>query len=192
MRRILVAVSALALVAACNQKPAAPAVDASSSETPAVNNTGVQPGTGATVVLADFVPRAAASDMYEIEAGKLAQTRGVSADLKAFGQMLQTDHTKSAADLKAAIAAAGQTVVPPTTLPADKQAMLDTLKTTAPAEFDRVFWEQQEAAHEEALNLMKVYADGGDVEQVKAFASQTAPVVQIHLDKVQASRAAMK
>jgi putative membrane protein len=192
MHRFVIAVSALALLTACNQnKPADQTAATGQTGTPAVNSAGLAPATGATATLADFVPRAAASDMFEVEAGKVAEAKGGAADVKAFGKMMVADHTKSTAGLKAAIAASGQAVTPPTTLPADKQALLDTLKAASPADFDKTYLDQQEAAHSEALTLMKAYADGGDVEQVKTFAASTAPVVQTHLDKVKAMKAAM-
>lgn len=192
MHRFLIAVSALTLLTACNQnKPADQAAATEQTGTPAVNNAGMAPASGATATLGDFVPRAAASDLFEIEAGKIAQAKGASADVKAFGKMMVTDHTKSSSDLKSAIAASGQAVTPPTTLPADKQALLDALNAAAPADFDRVYLDQQETAHNEALTLMRAYADGGDVEQVKAFAAATAPVVEAHLGQVRTMKTAM-
>ena len=55
---------------------------------------------------AQLSPATAASDMYEIESGKLAQTKATAPEVKAFGAMLVTDHGKSSADLKAAAAEA--------------------------------------------------------------------------------------
>ena len=131
---------------------------------------------------AGFATAVAASDMYEIESGKLAAEKATSADLKSFGQKLQADHAKSTADLKAAASQANVTVTP--ALDAEKQAMLDRLRAASGAEFDRLFVEQQTTAHQKALALLQNYATGGDTPALKDFATKAASVVQAHLDQV--------
>lgn len=139
----------------------------------------------AAMPAAEFVNMAAATDMYEIEAGKLASTMGSNAAVKSFGEMLVTDHGKSSADLKAAAAETGPAITPPAALPADKQAMIDQLKASSGAEFDRMFIDQQVQAHQMALDMLNSYAAGGDSEPLKAFAAKTAPVIQAHLTQAQ-------
>ena len=140
------------------------------------------------MMASDFVSTVAASDMYEIAAGKLAQTMATNAALKDFGEMLVTDHTKSSADLKAAAAAASPPVTVPTTLPAELQAKLDALKAAKGADFDKLFVEQQKEGHQKALNALKGYAADGDQASLKTFASKATPVVQSHLDKLNAMK----
>jgi putative membrane protein len=142
------------------------------------NNMAMAPASGQ-----DFVDQVAASDMYEIEAGKLAEDKGSDAAVKNFGKMLVTDHTKSSAELKAAAAKAEPPVTPPTSLPPDKQAMLDDIKAASGADFDKMFIDQQIDAHTKALDLLNSYAAGGSSEPLKAFATTAGPVVQSHLDK---------
>lgn len=137
-----------------------------------------------------YVANAAMSDMYEVEAGKLAQTRGKAADVKAFGKMMADGHTATTAEMKPLAAAAGQT--PPAALDERRKGLLDNLKAASDADFDRVYVEQQVAAHEEALTLHSGYAANGDDAGLKAFAAKTAPVVQMHLDKANGMKAAMK
>lgn len=137
-----------------------------------------------------FVANAAMGDMYEVEAGKLAQVRGMAADVKAFGKMMADGHTATTAEMKPLAAAAGQT--PPAALDERRKGLLDNLKAAGPADFDRVYVDQQVAAHEEALTLMSGYAANGDDAGLKAFAAKTAPVVQMHLDKANGMKAAMK
>ncbi|WP_188643730.1 DUF4142 domain-containing protein [Tsuneonella deserti] len=126
-----------------------------------------------------FVDQASASDMYEIEAGKLAQQTGKSQAVKDFGAMMVKDHTKSSADLKAAAGKAdGVTVAPKLT--AKQQSGLDALKS-AGDNFDATYKQQQVAAHEQALSMLQGYAQGGDNGALKEFAAKTAPVVEGHL-----------
>lgn len=126
-----------------------------------------------------FADKAAASDMYEIEAGKLAQSMGKSQGVKDFGAMMVKDHTKSSADLKAAAAKAdGVTVAPK--LSAKQQSDLDALKA-AGDNFDATYKQQQVAAHEMTLSMLQGFAQSGDNAALKDFAGKTAPVVEGHL-----------
>jgi putative membrane protein len=133
---------------------------------------------------AGFTTALAASDMFEIQSGQLAQTKGSSPEIKSFGQQLVADHTRSSSEMKAA-AAKGEpapTITP--ALDAEKQAMLDSLKSASGAEFDRLFIEQQATAHQKALTLVQSYAAGGDQPALKEFAGKASAVIQGHLDHV--------
>jgi len=142
----------------------------------------------APMLASDFVTTVAGSDMYEIESGKLAQTMASNAELKAFGGMLVTDHGKSSADLKTAASEASPPVTPPATMPAGLRAKLDALKAAKGAEFDKLFVEQQKEGHQKALDALKSYASSGDQQSLTAFASKAVPVVQGHLDKLNAMK----
>jgi putative membrane protein len=128
-----------------------------------------------------FVDMAASSDMYEIEAGKLAQDMGTSDAFKEFGAMMEKDHTASSDKLKAAVAQGGASLsVPPSMLPKHQQ-QLDALRG-AGDQFDALYAQQQVAAHQEALGLLQQQADSGTVASLKSFASETVPVVEGHLE----------
>jgi putative membrane protein len=129
-----------------------------------------------------FATAVAASDLYEIESAKLAKEKGSSAEVKELAGHIQTDHTKSSAELKTAAASANVTVTP--TLDAEKQGMLDQLKAASGAEFDRLYIQQQKTAHQKALALLQSYASGGDNPALKSFASKGATVVQGHIEHI--------
>lgn len=186
IRYSLTAAAAMALtLAACGGGTDDATTDAATDEATAAADAGAVSAASAEGAIGGgaqgFVTQAAASDMYEIEAGKLAQQMGTSQAVKDFGGMLVTEHTKSSAELKtAAQSAEGVTV--PAALPADKQAQIDALKN-AGGRFDAVFKEQQVAAHSAALALLEGYGSNGDNEALKAFATKTAPVVEKHLEQ---------
>jgi len=131
-----------------------------------------------------FADAAAASDAYEIEAGKLAQQKATSQALKDFGGMMVTGHTGTTAKLKAAGAKATPAVTPNPALTDEQQSNLDTLREATGADFDSAYKSQQVVAHEKALTVMKDYAGAGTVPELKAFAGETAKAVQMHLDKI--------
>jgi putative membrane protein len=130
----------------------------------------------------EFAAMAAASDLFEIESSKLAQSQGQSAQVKNFAAMLVKDHTASTNELKA-IAARENMTLPPPTLRPDMQSKIDALKAAKGEQFDTLYMTQQVPAHEEALRLHQGYARSGDNAALKAFAAKTAPVVSRHLDE---------
>lgn len=128
-----------------------------------------------------FVENAARSDLYEIQAGQLAQQKARSADVKAFGKMMVTDHTALSNEMKPLISKAGRTA--PTALDERRQGFIDNLKAASGQDFDKTYIDQQVAAHDEALTLMQGYSQNGDNADLKAAAAKAAPKVQAHLER---------
>lgn len=131
-----------------------------------------------------FANTVAASDAYEIEAGKLAQQKASTQALKDFGKMMVDGHSTTTEKLKALASNTDPDITPDATLTAEQQANLQTLRDATGADFDTAYKAQQVAAHTKALAALKDYAAGGDVAQFKTFAGETAPVVKMHLDKI--------
>lgn len=127
-----------------------------------------------------FIDLVAASDAYEVAAAKLAQNMGKSDEVKSFADMMVKDHTTSSANLRTAVAEAGGGLIVEPTMSDKQQRDLNELRG-AGENFDAMYAQQQVAAHEEALALLKGQAAGGTVEQLKAFATNTAKVVEGHL-----------
>ena len=152
--------------------------------TPAAEDTLATPTETATPAMTAqaFADAVAASDMYEIEAGRLAQDMGTSEEVRDFGAMMVEDHTTSSENLKAAAAEAEPALTVAPKLMADQQAQLDELRQ-AGDRFDAVYAQQQVAAHEKALALLQGYANSGGPEPLTGFASETATVVEGHLDQ---------
>lgn len=198
------AVAALSL-AACN-KPASTTTDPSAENKTAVGEAvdKTQDAAGAAVGAASantlgshdtgaFVSNASQSDMYEIQAGTIAQARSKKADIKAFGKMMVADHTATSKAMAPLATAAGH--APADKLDQRRQGFIDNLKTASDADFDKVYVDQQVAAHKEAADLMTGYAKDGSDAGLKDAAGKTAPKVQMHLEKItgmQTAMAAMK
>lgn len=134
----------------------------------------------------EFADKAAKSDAFEIAAAKLAKTNADSADVKKFAAAMIEAHTGSTAKIKAAAAKATPAIKPDPTLTSDLQSKLDDLGKLKGADFDKAYIDGQVSAHEDALSLMKNYADKGDTPSLKATAGEIAPVVQKHLDMAKA------
>jgi putative membrane protein len=201
-RAILVCAAATAALslAACNKNQASNQTPAT-SDVNAVSNTSsvgqsepanqAQDATGAAVGSMSaatlgshdtgaFVSNAAQSDMYEIQAAKIAEQKAKDPEVKAFARKMVTDHTKLSSEMKPLIAKAGQT--PPADLDQRRKGFLDNLKATPAADFDKTYIDQQVAAHDEALTLMQGYAKDGSDAGLKAAAGKAVPIIQAHDD----------
>jgi len=207
LKRYLLLAGAVALLAGCHKannatdaapssaavpSDAATAETAAPSSTPEANPAATSPTPANAAAAPDFVQKAAASDMFEIQSSKLALKRSSNPDVKDFARMMIRDHTQSTAALKAAIAASGQDFPLPATLPDDKSSALKDLSNARAADFDKMFMNDQVAGHEAALDLMSHYASDGDVPTLKAFAAKVGPIVQHHLDRAEAIHDALK
>jgi len=138
-----------------------------------------------TSSLQGFVTGAAISDMYEVEAGKIAAQRSANPDVKAFAEKMVSAHTETTAKLKSILGSMKHQPAAPAHLDDRRQGLIDNLRGASAADFDARYMGQQVDAHKEALILMKGYAKSGDNKDVKAFAADTAPVVQDHLNMAQ-------
>jgi putative membrane protein len=174
---VALATTALSL-AACGQKTETAHNTTVTTET-AINDalpeTIVAPGQA-------FANTAAASDAFEVETSKLAETNAASAAVKSFAKHMVTAHTESTAKLKNAAAALTPALTPDPTLTADQQAKLDSLKALTGADFDAAYASAQVDAHEKTLAALKDYAAAGDVPQFKEFATALVPTVTAHLN----------
>ena len=133
-----------------------------------------------------YVEMAAASDLFEIQSGRLATGRGRSDAVRSFGAMLVQHHQGTTAQLAAAATAAG-TPPTPDLMPMQAQ-MMSELRAASGSEFDTLFVRQQVMAHEMALALHTNYAANGDTPALRTVAAAAAPIVRQHLDQARAMR----
>lgn len=171
--RLLAAASLAALLAgpvyAADPAPAAPPPDTDVSS--------VNVGT------TKFIDNAAIGDFYEVRAAELALERSKSADIKSFAEDMKKAHTDTSEKMAPLAKAAGHPA--PTEL---DQAHLDKLKTLSEAtdaEFDKTYVDQQVTAHHAALVMFQGYGESGADAALKAFAAETAPVIEGHYKHAQ-------
>jgi putative membrane protein len=170
MRRTMIATACLLM--------AAPALAQSVGEKTGINSMlGVSPSTE------DFVKEVAISDMFEIEASKLAQQKGNAA--KTFASQMVTDHTKTSTELKGLVSGGKVKAELPTALDSSHQSKLDKLKAASGEEFSSDFNSMQVSAHKDAVSLFERYAKGGDNADLKDWAGKTLPALKHHLEMAQ-------
>ena len=126
----------------------------------------------------EFFNKAAAGGMFEVEAGKLAESRGKAAGVKEFGSMLVKDHGAANEELKALADKKG--VKLPSALPAEHRKTLDKLAKSK--KFDQDFIREVGLKdHKKDIGLFEKTSKGAKDPDVKAFASKTLPTLKAHL-----------
>ncbi|MDB5451777.1 MAG: hypothetical protein JWO33_355 [Caulobacteraceae bacterium] len=188
IKRTLVIVSCVALLAACGKKVDDTNTGNEVAQQPDAHPAATIPTPANEAAAPDFVTKMAMSDMYEVEAAKIAQKRSTNADVKKFAAMMIKDHTKSTADLKKAISESGQALTPPAAMDDHTKGQLDDLNKADAKGFDKEYMNDQVDAHQGALDTLQRYANDGDVPAIKAFASTTAAAVQGHYDMAKSIR----
>ncbi|WP_420469858.1 DUF4142 domain-containing protein [Brevundimonas sp. FT23042] len=168
---------ALALTACQQESGGAP-----DQQNQAVNS--AQDMTAGAATAASFISNAAVGGLYEVEAGRIAAQRGMDPRVKALGQTMVTDHTRAGDSLKPIAASANLAI--PSSLDERRQGLIDNLRGASDADFDRVYLQQQEAAHNETVALLETYGQTGDNDALKAWAAQTLTVVRGHQRMVDA------
>lgn len=128
------------------------------------------------------------TDMYQVQAGKIAQTKGQSPGVKDFGKLMVTDHTAMGSQMKQLFVTTKEKI--PTELGPRGKRMIAALNAASPADFDKLYLDQQEAAQKAELSLLQDYAGAGESTDIKPAAAKAVPKVQAHLAKVTELRAA--
>jgi len=130
-----------------------------------------------------FAQRVAMSDMYEIEASRLALERAQSPQVRSFAQTMIDAHTATTNELKTTMQ--GQNLAPPmpTALDPDHRRRVNDLRAAAAGDFDKLYLDQQTAAHASALDELEDFAGGGTNPALKTWAAKTAPTVRQHLER---------
>lgn len=134
---------------------------------------------------ANYVQTAGMSDLFEVEAGKVATRRARSSEVRSFARMMVKDHTESTGKIRSAVRSSNLGIQLPAALDPQHQEKLAALRSVPRAEFDRQYMEGQVEAHQEALKLQQSYGESGGDPNLKAVASQLTPIVQHHLDEAQ-------
>ena len=150
-------------------------------------------GTAFAATSNDFVDKAAAGGIAEVETSRLALEKSSSADIKAFANMMITDHSKANDEL-AALAKKHDIEVPDNTtlVKQAKEKILDLRDES----FDAAYANNQVKAHEDTIELFKKEANTvtddkvKDATELKGFAQKMLPALEKHLDMAKKLQAA--
>lgn len=180
--------SAAALLAACGQggdsaqKNAEEAVNATQDMTSGVVGQTSAATMGANTV-DGFVTNLAVGNLYELQAAEIAQAKSTNAQVKELASAITRDHTQAGEKLSAAVPTSAPNVAVPTTLDQRRQGLIDNLNAASAGDFDKVYLEQQVAAHNETLTLLNGFSDNADAPTLATLARELIPTVTQHRDR---------
>jgi putative membrane protein len=136
------------------------------------------------------------ANQVDIDAGKLAESKSKSADVKAFAQRMVTDHTgvnKSATELVTRLHVTPEPNATSQSLQQGGDQNLANLKTLSGAAFDKAYIDHEVAYHEAVLNAIdNTLIPSAKNADLKALLVKVRPAFVAHLDhakKLQASLA---
>lgn len=136
-----------------------------------------------------FAVKAADGGMLEVKLGELAQTKGVSSEVKALGKMLVDEHSKANEELKAI--AAQKNISLPTSMSEECQETYNDLASKSGTEFDEAFAEAMVKDHKKDLDAFKKQADKGEDPDLKAWAAGKVSTLEHHLDMAKSAEEAV-
>jgi putative membrane protein len=129
-----------------------------------------------------FVKDAAIGGMTEVELGKLAAQKASRDEVKQFAQKMVDDHTKAGEQLKQI--ASKENIQIADALDSKHQSRIDKLSKLSGQDFDKAYVKDQLKDHQSDVKDFSAEAQNGTNPNVKAFASNTLPTLQEHLDLV--------
>jgi len=139
---------------------------------------------------AEFTVKAASGSMAEVELGKIAKLKGMSKQVKNFGAMMITDHSKINDFIRAL--AVTKNISIPKGPGAEEQKVIRKLSGKSARDFDKAYINEMIYDHKADIKLFETAAKKCLDPDVKSFAVKTLPVLQEHLDAINAIKDSME
>ncbi|PTR00078.1 putative membrane protein [Mucilaginibacter yixingensis] len=139
---------------------------------------------------AKFAVAAANGGMAEVELGKLAQEKAANAQVKDFGTMMVSDHSKANDEMKALAKSKGITL--PAAIDTKEQKVKDDLSAKSGADFDKAYVSNMIDDHKEDIKEFEDATKNLKDPDLKAFALKTLPTLKMHLEHIQKIHDSMK
>lgn len=132
-----------------------------------------------TITAEAFATKAAQTDMFEMQAAKIALEKGVSDEVKAFADNMIKDHYRTTSDLKDAAGKDG--VQLPAEMGSELQTKLKNLEALSGPALDAAYVSTQVSVHTDAVELFDKYSKDGEAGALKSFAMSYYPTIRMHL-----------
>ena len=138
----------------------------------------------------NFAKDAATGGMMEVQLGNVAVKNSSNQSVKDFGQMMVDDHTKANNQLKDL--ASKKNIDLPATVTDKQQKEIDNLSKKTGTAFDKDYVNMMIDDHKTDINDFKKGGNKLTDPDFKSFISGTLPVLEKHLDSIQAIHKRMK
>jgi putative membrane protein len=135
-----------------------------------------------------FLIVASIGNLQEVSAGQLASQKASAPDVKAFGDMMVTDHQQAENKLLALAKTKGYQ------LPAAATGGIrpDLQLKNAGSNFDKLYVHAMVVNHDNTVQTFQNYAVNGKDPDVKAFALESLPILKHHLEEIKKIEQAMQ
>jgi putative membrane protein len=190
MRKLVLFSTAALALTACQQESSPEPIDAVQDKTAAVVGQTSAATMGANTLMG-YVPNAAMGDMYELQAAEIALEKSRSPQVRELATMIRADHTAASEAFKPIAAREAADVELPTGLDERRQGLIDNLRSASAEDFDRVYLDQQVAAHQEAVTLHRGFSDNADAPGLAGHARIVLPKIEAHLAQAERLRGGM-
>ncbi len=128
--------------------------------------------------------------MTEIQAGQLAQQKGMAKDVKDYGAMMVKDHTAAADKLKAIAASKNLTL--PASISPEMQKNIDDLNQKQGKDFDKAYIDMMISDHKKVISAFEDESKNGSDADMRGFADSTLHTLHHHLDEAEKCSKMMK
>ena len=127
-----------------------------------------------------FVKKAGMTNLFEIQAGRIAEQKSDNSKVQDYAKMIIGDHQKAQEELKSA-AKEVHGVSLPQSLDKKHRGLIKRLQSASGTAFLRTFKDQQVKGHKEGVKLFQDYGQAAQNAKLKQFAQQALPVLKKHL-----------
>jgi len=136
------------------------------------------------------------ANQVDIDAGKLAESKGSNAQVKAFGKQMVTDHTgvnQQAVALAKKLSVTPQDNATSRSLKAGGADNVKKLNGLSGAAFDKAYVDHEIAYHEQVLDAIdKVLVPNAKNEELKALIVKVRPAFVAHLEHAKMVKGQLK
>jgi putative membrane protein len=129
----------------------------------------------------DFAVNTANAGMTEIQAGQLAEQKGMDKEVKEYGSMMVKDHTAAAERLRSI--AAAKNISLPSAISPEMQKNLDDLQKKDGKKFDKDYMAMMVSDHKKVIRAFEDESKNGSDADIRAFADSTLHTLHKHLDQ---------
>jgi putative membrane protein len=186
----MLAVATIAVNCASEERDREPyeyGVDDDTPQTVGAQRDRTIPQPGGAAVDHDFVNHVIAVSQEQIEAGRIAQQRAASPDVREFAQRMVRDHQRMNARLEEILSE-----LQVEREPANDEATVSAgLTRTSGEEFDRLYMDEMVSDHEDLVAAMEEHVTHSGQRRVVQWAQTTRPVLRSHLTRARAVRDAL-
>jgi putative membrane protein len=136
------------------------------------------------------------ANQVDIDAGKLAESKGTNKDVKAFGKQMVTDHTgvnKQATDLATKLKLTPEDNPTSQSLKKGGEDNVTQLKTLSGAAFDKAYIDHEVVYHEQVLDAIdKTLVPNAKNAELKALIVKVRPAFVGHLEHAKKIQSTLK